>query len=912
MVSTKATKKAKFTYAERVLGALSQLQRNNKKHSIHLASLRAQIRKNAETQKDTLGPQWSTWITRAINKLESQGVLAPTEPGHVAFTPDAKRAIAVSRRETIDTPGTPKSATLEGHFWKNITQSVSSRGTKHTDQIRIEEKDQHAAQENTSTKRGLRDKNDESRIDRKILETAKLHEDADSQRDKEELLDLRKQLDATRHELQAARQYRETVYDIDMGPLTPLSESTEAAGSRSPSPFVLQTSDTPAARPPISGVIRTGSGSLIDIISKQPTPAPSTLDDECMDENLEQPQSFGDRPIDVGGDIFSAPRSLAPPFTNPFTETLAVPSVHTNAAGLFDGPASLSGRDLRLSQLQTLREANASLISERAELNELISSRNAAIVALQAEVQAQKDLVSTAKVDLTNAETSTADLHSTVTALHASFQSSEASLLQANIAIKEKESVIESLKASREEQEAKLLECERSIASLQAREGRLVEENNDLSQKLAAMSVTEGHLRDALKTGSEDMSVLDSRCKELTARCESLDELLLVAISESSSFAEKLDRAEGEAQSTSAERAQALDRLEIVDGELAEAKITMATLAEQVKDLSESLDLRTQELSAIRKQEAEQRANNLALETTVVSLQKQTVDLEATVSDLQDDLRTSAERLQSLDAMCASKMAAISVLENSHDEAEERVSGLTSQLQEMRAKESALELTADELNHRVLEKIEEVTRLTVELAAQKRAFNILENDFASASSLNAALAAQIVVKENELSSLQAELEEAHDDSRQYQEKINLLETQKATQAKYYESQIASVEANLAVANAAVDTLRSNLRSVEHARDDLVSLLKQKDSELNTIQFDLDSEKAELSASKSQLGDAIDRLGIAEKNVESLLATRKRLESNIESLAEPIKDFLGMQSVYASKLSNALAATYPQS
>ncbi len=112
---------------------------------------------------------------------------------------------------------------------------------------------------------------------------------------------------------------------------------THALRSRSPSPFVLQTSDTPAARPPISGVIRTGSGSLIDIISKQPTPAPSTLDDECMDENLEQPQSFGDRPIDVGGDIFSAPRSLAPPFTNPFTETLAVPSVHTNAAGLFDG-----------------------------------------------------------------------------------------------------------------------------------------------------------------------------------------------------------------------------------------------------------------------------------------------------------------------------------------------------------------------------------------------------------------------------------------------------------------------------------------------------------------------------------------------------------------------------------------------
>lgn len=32
---------------------------------------RSQVRKNAELQKNPLGPQWSTWVGRAVTKLVS-------------------------------------------------------------------------------------------------------------------------------------------------------------------------------------------------------------------------------------------------------------------------------------------------------------------------------------------------------------------------------------------------------------------------------------------------------------------------------------------------------------------------------------------------------------------------------------------------------------------------------------------------------------------------------------------------------------------------------------------------------------------------------------------------------------------------------------------------------------------------
>ena len=74
-----------------VVSALHQVQRDQRKRLVHLATLRAQgtslcttvgltlldsrrrsiVRKNAERRDDALGPQWSSWVSKAVHKLVS-------------------------------------------------------------------------------------------------------------------------------------------------------------------------------------------------------------------------------------------------------------------------------------------------------------------------------------------------------------------------------------------------------------------------------------------------------------------------------------------------------------------------------------------------------------------------------------------------------------------------------------------------------------------------------------------------------------------------------------------------------------------------------------------------------------------------------------------------------------------------
>ncbi|KAI0792583.1 hypothetical protein C8Q75DRAFT_608448 [Abortiporus biennis] len=131
VASTANRKKAKMTYAERVLGAMSQIQREHKKHSVHIATLRAQIRKNATERKEKLGPQWSNWVSKAVTKLEEQGVLENAGSGNVAFTNEAKKALTTARRESAAFPSLSFGPTiLDDAAIKAFTQKNFSRGVK--------------------------------------------------------------------------------------------------------------------------------------------------------------------------------------------------------------------------------------------------------------------------------------------------------------------------------------------------------------------------------------------------------------------------------------------------------------------------------------------------------------------------------------------------------------------------------------------------------------------------------------------------------------------------------------------------------------------------------------------------------------------------------------------------------------
>ncbi|OSC97393.1 hypothetical protein PYCCODRAFT_1140618 [Trametes coccinea BRFM310] len=88
------------------------------------------VRKTADARKDKMGPQWSQWVSRAVNKLADDGILDTSDPhGNVTFTPDAKKTITKVRRESMG-PGVALSPGLERKIWKDVTQRLSGAGVK--------------------------------------------------------------------------------------------------------------------------------------------------------------------------------------------------------------------------------------------------------------------------------------------------------------------------------------------------------------------------------------------------------------------------------------------------------------------------------------------------------------------------------------------------------------------------------------------------------------------------------------------------------------------------------------------------------------------------------------------------------------------------------------------------------------
>ncbi|KAF8169824.1 hypothetical protein K438DRAFT_1854724 [Mycena galopus ATCC 62051] len=149
MVAAKTKKVIKYTYTERVLGSFSLIQREHKKHAIHLASLRAQILKTANARKDKLGPHWKNWVGKAVHRLEEDGILSFEPAGTVALTSNGKKAILAARRALALPAHDSLSSDQEDLLWKEVThpnsvQAIASpvkrtRHTRHTEHLSDEE-----------------------------------------------------------------------------------------------------------------------------------------------------------------------------------------------------------------------------------------------------------------------------------------------------------------------------------------------------------------------------------------------------------------------------------------------------------------------------------------------------------------------------------------------------------------------------------------------------------------------------------------------------------------------------------------------------------------------------------------------------------------------------------------------------
>ncbi|KAG1730860.1 uncharacterized protein EDB91DRAFT_1349549 [Suillus paluster] len=310
MVASKSKKTSKYTYAERVLSAFSQAQKEHRRHSIHLATLRAHVRKIAKEKKDKLGPQWASWVGKAVKKLEEQGVLQPADSnGHVGMTPEGKKALSYARRKFLPTATGDASPAQEDAVWKNVTEHFSpsvhkrqrARSASRLRSVLGEEEveeDSASVRGSPRAKRRRRapspvksperslTKMTKAELQTKVreLQRAKLTD----QQLKAQLANREEQLRDVQDELRtlklSAQRARAVMQEEE---LTELDDQEFQHNMDEEFPVLdfptfdvqIPRAGTPAGQG--AGVIRTQSGSIIHDISMRPTPAPSSPDAEC-------------------------------------------------------------------------------------------------------------------------------------------------------------------------------------------------------------------------------------------------------------------------------------------------------------------------------------------------------------------------------------------------------------------------------------------------------------------------------------------------------------------------------------------------------------------------------------------------------------------------------------------------------
>ncbi|PBK94859.1 hypothetical protein ARMGADRAFT_1164425 [Armillaria gallica] len=296
MAPIKSAKVAKYTYAERVLSSMTQIQREHKKQAVNLISLRAHVKKIAEQKKDKLGPNWSNWVGRAVSKLEDDGVLTASGPGCVMLTPSGKKAITAARRSILSTapPGTFGSPSEEDLVTR---MAMKDRGTKRPLRRSLVAFDTN----NLSSPSGPRAKRirvsrdvertpiskmTKAQLKAELASVKKAHELAllratspltdlsdedahaiESERLQEELKMREQELANIRAELEDAR--RQTELD---GPQTQPDDRAESSTPMTPCHAAR------LRRTHSGGVTRTQSGTIIPDISRHPTPPNSPPD----------------------------------------------------------------------------------------------------------------------------------------------------------------------------------------------------------------------------------------------------------------------------------------------------------------------------------------------------------------------------------------------------------------------------------------------------------------------------------------------------------------------------------------------------------------------------------------------------------------------------------------------------------
>ncbi|KJA21427.1 hypothetical protein HYPSUDRAFT_42077 [Hypholoma sublateritium FD-334 SS-4] len=871
MVSVRTTKVAKASYADRVLGAFSQLQREHKKHAIHPAALRAQVKKDAQEKKDKLGPNWSHWVGRALTKMGEEGILEPATPkGSVALTSKGKKAIDYARRAVRQSIGASPGRNEPGPLWKQVV-SYSASGTKRprksTNYAGEDSEDSDAyrtpSKRKSPTKRArlsiktpgkkliakmtkaelraelntLQKKDVLRTFEKEMSPLTDLESDDDDVTThlREEIRERDEEIENMRRELSAARKRASAdtgrLEDEIRFPTTPQMNSRTFA---QPSSTPAVNSGALLTRKGMGGIVRTESGSHIPNISRRPTPAPSSPD---ADMEYDERGFTNDT---SGGDFHPSLDT-----TSHDNGGVLINSAETRATQ--NGEQSLSGR------LETAGSEARFNLQHRLELE----NRDARIAALTDEI---------------------GDLQRRVAEDALLVGSKAAEIAELEKSVSDRVSALEALVSERDE----------VIDSLG-------NQNRTYEAELAALRDSWKRADEMVTTTAERLATAEALVVELQAQRESE----VRKVDNLTKSSEQLLRSKDSMQTELDRLRTKYTEIEEVNGALLiekrNAMNEAETLRGEVDRLNVTVNEQAQALAQATADAQVMRGKNSELEFSITRHEAEAIEKQHYSQKLLDELNSSERSYAQIVAELATVKTSADEKSTELDSLKDKISTLEEGLEragnERESLKSFLAKTTEDLKSEEAKR----RRLEEEISDKERDLNIAQGDAQKARLLNDTLVAEKAAKDDSINRLSDEkssveglllvAETCVDDLRKK------LETDRIDSSRA----ISALEVSLASAISDNTATREEVHRLLEEKEGLQASLSSANSLVKDLDRRVEVERTEKSAANADLLTAEARALERQEELNKLKEAKKYDEQTIFTLKDLFKNLRDSQS-----------------
>ncbi|KAF5314592.1 hypothetical protein D9611_007260 [Ephemerocybe angulata] len=884
MARQKSAKVQKTSYTERVLGAMTQIQKEHRKHAIHMATLRAQVRKNADAKKDALGPHWTKWVNKAIDKLVDEGVIEHPNTQEVAFTQTGKQLIATAKKTVPDEDHLihhlstnlsrgrkrRRSSTGLGQDGNSAsakrTRSVSTFGGNiHMTPTRQRLPQVPTGSASVTPTRPRQSQGQAVVAFRDMSPLTDISEDSDDEDHRgddttailtAELREKEKVIAALRDEVAALKKAQSQLTPSNRGsrhstPQTThdTSQATSPTLSTPRRPIATTsaaetTAETTRGRVP-KGITRTQSGSYISDVSKQPTPAPSDRE-ASVDDDLGTPgppaDDYPHRTPDVDDDL----------------DILGVsPDEYTRPSALSQWPTPDSSTSRRDSDAAA-NHATFSMepgIDGSTTLSQRTSTPNTEIPTATATRDSHVGSEERAQARGDSREQRSPDLAGRVEDLERR--------------LGEKDARIKDLIAQKEGLEARNLSLQKELADVQA---QLAVEVTDRAQ-----AITE----------------IQTKLGEIAVLRQSMEAL---AEGQDSAQAEMNEERE-KAESRRAEAARDLEAA-LANHDTARAKIE--DLTAQLDHSNATAAQAAATLAAVR-EESEVRLNRIhELEALVESLQR-----------ARDQAREDAEGLQQLlkdrEQELGRAKTVSEVLTTSLSKTDAKLASVEANLREA---QQTVDEQAAEIS-RITEKLSETEDTNVQLRSRLNASEVelrdIKRALVDAESRVESLEEEARTKEAEKQGLAAKLADAERQLAAAEERRVALETRAEEAQQELNRKISGLEEKVALDQTEIGRLASKLRDLGMQLEEAKSTLDKVRAEEQRTRVELESEKSRADLLEEEKLKGMERVQSLEREVTKVNAQLSESVTDFETLKSCVDGFRESQLVSLDSFGEEVAS-----